>query len=338
MLRFDEFVDEALYGDGGFYATTGHAGDLGDFITSVETGALFGELIAGQLDRWWIEQGRPDPFVVLEAGAGVGTLCTNIWRGVDACRDALRYVMVERTSGQGDLAFDRVVQECFGDLEEVPIAVARDLPAHGEFHVVVANELLDNLACRVLERSPNGWMELYVEGGEEVLLRADPLAVRMADVLAPDAPSGARVPLQLKAAVWVGRALGLVAPGGRLLVIDYGADTATLARRDWAGWARTFRGHRRGDDPLSAPGTQDITFDVAWDQLPGDPLLVSQREWLVEAGIDAAVELAEERWRSESGLGTRAALQARARLQEAQLLLDPDGLGGFTVATWTDRD
>ena len=62
-IRFDEFVNLALYGDRGFYTRSdhpGHAGRRGDFITSPEVGPLFGTVMARALDSWWHELGRPD--------------------------------------------------------------------------------------------------------------------------------------------------------------------------------------------------------------------------------------------------------------------------------------
>ena len=46
---------------------------------------------------------------------------------------------------------------------------------------------------------------------------------------------------------------------GRVVAIDYASDTAAMAARPWREWLRTYRGHERGEHPLRAPGTQDIT-------------------------------------------------------------------------------
>jgi SAM-dependent MidA family methyltransferase len=68
-------LEAALYDPAtGFYETGGRAGRRGDFLTSPEVGPLFGAVVARALDRWWDGLGRPDPFVVVDAGAGPGTL------------------------------------------------------------------------------------------------------------------------------------------------------------------------------------------------------------------------------------------------------------------------
>ena len=43
IRRFDEFVEEALYGDAGFYT---FGGQKSDFTTSPETSTLFGDCVA----------------------------------------------------------------------------------------------------------------------------------------------------------------------------------------------------------------------------------------------------------------------------------------------------
>src|SRR5687768_913076 len=78
-IPFREVVELALYDPaGGFYATGGRAGRRGDFLTSPEVGPLFGAVVARALDTWWDEARSPDPFVVVEAGAGVGTLARSV--------------------------------------------------------------------------------------------------------------------------------------------------------------------------------------------------------------------------------------------------------------------
>ena len=100
-LPFEAFMEAALYDETeGFYATTGGAGRRGDFLTSPEVGPLFGAVLARALDQWWKELGRPDPFVVVEAGAGPATLARSVLAAQPACGPALRYVLVERSAVQ----------------------------------------------------------------------------------------------------------------------------------------------------------------------------------------------------------------------------------------------
>jgi SAM-dependent MidA family methyltransferase len=80
-------MEAALYEpDAGFFARGHGAGRArGDFVTSPEVGPLFGACVARALDRWWRDLGAPDPFVVLEAGAGPGRLCREVLRAEPEC-------------------------------------------------------------------------------------------------------------------------------------------------------------------------------------------------------------------------------------------------------------
>lgn len=328
--RFDQFMDEALYGPSGFYVRGGRpAARGGDFATSVELGTLFAQCIAGYLDRTWDDLGRPSPFVVVEGGAGRGTLCRDVLAHVEECSDALQYVMVERVARQRNEALEAIG-------ESQPVRAAPDLPDGPFVGVVLANELLDNLPFRLLERSKTGWQEIHLapEGSAEVLWEAPADASAMAETLAPGVAPGARVPLQLKAAVWIRRALRSL-ERGRLLVFDYGVRRTTeLAQRPQSEWLRTYRSQRRGQNPLHAPGTADITCDVAFDQLPPGATLSTQADWLIGAGIESMTAKARARWQRSRSNPTADTLAARTLLDEAAALTDPDGMGAFWAAEW----
>jgi SAM-dependent MidA family methyltransferase len=288
-VRFDEFVDRALYGEGGFYASGRGAGRRADFLTSPEVGPLFGAVIARALASWGFS-------TVVEAGGGRGTLAKSIKAASDVPLD---YVELE-----------------FGDA----------MSAEPFTGVILANELLDNIPFRLFERGESGWLEVYVDDGREVLVPAEL-------ELAVDAPVGARVPVQERAAAWARHALSLI-ERGRLVLIDYTDTTASLARRPWTEWVRTYRGHGRGGHPLDNPGEQDVTCEVAIDQLPPPTNVSTQADFLRAHGIDDLTDAARAAWQERAHIGDLEALKHRSRLSEAAALTDPAGLGAFTVMEW----
>ena len=352
-IPFEDVVAAALYDpEGGFYSTGGRAGARGDFLTSPEVGPLFGEVVARALDAWWREMGAPEVFVVVEAGAGPGMLARTVLAAAPACGPALRYVLVEASSAQRTAHAECLRLEdpvaAFASVAEPdegprgagispppgPIVVSlADLPRVPGPCVVLANELLDNLPFGLAERTSSGWSEVFVglEAGAlvEVLV---PLEDRGADL--PDADSGARVPLQRMAAGWVHEAVDLAGNGGRVVAIDYASTTVELAARPWTEWVRTYRAHKRGGVPLDRLGTQDITCEVAVDQLPVPTSDVSQATWLRTHGIDELVDGGRRVWEQRAAVGDLAAVRARSRIAEADALLDPTGLGAFRVLEW----
>lgn len=350
-IPFEEVVAAALYDPyGGFYATGGRAGRRGDFITSPEVGPLFGAVVAGALDAWWREAGEPSVFVVVEAGAGPGALARSVLAARPACASALRYVLVETSAVQRAAHAEHLDVEdaasAFASLPDPdegsgsvpappgPVVVSlAALPRLSGPCVVLANELLDNLPFGLLQRTEHGWEDVYVglEGDDLV----EVLVPHPGGVALPDAPVGARVPRQEAASRWVQDALALAGRGGRLLVIDYACTSAELARRPWTEWVRTYRGHERGGAPLESLGRQDITCEVAVDQLAMAPDIdCSQQEWLRDHGIDDLVEEGRQKWRERAHLGDLEAVRARSRITEAEALLDPAGLGAFRVLEW----
>jgi len=345
-VPFSEVMELALYDpEQGFYATGGAAGRRGDFITSPEVGPLFGAVVARALDEWWKDRGEPDPFVVIEAGAGAGTLAIAVLAAHPMCASALRYVLVERSAAlrarQADhlpledpaLAFapDRAEDED-GDVHppEVatgPIVVSLDsLPRLHGFAVVIANELLDNVPVDILERRDGRWHEVRVG------LELDELVETLVPADGPDiaARDGARVPVQTAAARWVRDARDC----GSVVAFDYADTTASMATRDASEWLRTYRGHRRGDAPLRGLGSQDITCEVAVDQLLPPARVTQQAAWLRAHGIDELVEDGKRVWEERKHIGDLEAMRARSRVNEAASLTDPESLGGFFVLEW----
>jgi SAM-dependent MidA family methyltransferase len=323
-VPFDEYMREALYGEHGFYTRPGggHAGRRGDFLTSPEVGPLFGAVIANYLDAEWTRIGRPKKFTVVDAGAGPGTLARSILAARPSCSDALDYVAVEVSAPQRERHPDGITSQ----------AMMPTGPLDG---VVIANELLDNLPFR-LAVFDSGWREAFVTidaaGAPSEMLSA-PFDPPPPQLLA-SATLGARVPLVEQASNFVEETRQLLRSGS-LLVVDYGVPlTAELALRPWREWLRTYRRNERGDHYLAAPGSQDITTDIPFDQLPEADAMRTQAQFLQRWGIDELVEEGKRVWEAHAARPGLEAMKMRSRISEAEALLDPTGLGNFLVAEW----
>ena len=321
LLRFDQFQQQRLYGPDGFYATGGAAGSGADFMTAPELSVEFSAALGVEMDELWNRLGRPHPFVVVEGGAGVGTLARDCLLLDLECSAALRWVMVEISDLQRATAMARVLSELpvDGANETAPLSAIADLGRARfttDVHLVVANELLDNLPVRIVRIIDHNVSEMVVDVVGD---RATPSWVRADDPVSQralhhgrDVTPGVEFPLADQMALWVHRARSLVVSGGRVIIMDYGANTAELAQRPHRGWLRTYDRHRRGSDPFDLARSVDITSDVPFDQLGAGAHSTSQAEWVLRRRPQAA---------DRRDPGTVA-------------LLDPHGVGGFRVLTW----
>jgi SAM-dependent MidA family methyltransferase len=347
-VSFETVVEVALYDpEHGFFSRGGAAGRRhGDFITSPEVGPLFGAVIARMLDSIWRDLGEPDPFTVVECGAGTGTLARTVRAAAPACSTALTYVLVERSPALRAHHHEHLSLSAShiagGDGRGPRFVSLEEPPAGPVTGIVLANELLDNVPFRLVERQDESWFEVRVGADvaaatfSEHLVPAPDAVAELATKLVPDAPGGARVPIQTRASDWVRDRLAHL-ERGRLVVIDYVATTDALARRPMHEWVRTYRDHEEGTEPLEDIGAQDITVEVCVDQLarvraPDHDR--PQAEFLREHGIVEMVDEGKRIWHDRAHIGDLDAIRGRSRVGEAEALTDPAGLGSFRVLEW----
>jgi SAM-dependent MidA family methyltransferase len=367
-VPFDTFVEAALYGPGGFFASGRGAGrgveaTGGDFITSPEVGPIFGAAVAVALDRWWDALEQPDPYLVVEAGAGRGRLASDVIRAQPACLAALRYVLVERSTvlrdaqrallrlEPSDEAFGPYVATVGSDAPEPvpasgPVVTSLDeLPGVELEGVFVANELLDNLPFGIARYSGAGWEEVRIgldAAGAfvEVIVPALPAdALALARVVAGLVPAvGARLPIPRGLDDWL-RRVAATLRHGYVVLIDTMDTAAGIFTRETGDWLRTYQGHAAAGPVLDAPGSRDIVADVVIEQLhhaaadAGFVVLTdtTQAAWLNGLGLPAMVDRGRALWKGRAAVGDLVALEARSVATQAAALTDPGGLGSHRV-------
>ncbi len=327
-LPFDAFMEMCLYDhEEGFYgAGRVRPGEQSDFLTAPEISPWFGRL----LGRWAAKASNGDD-VLVEVGSGSGSLLEPLLEEV-----ADRFSQVYAVE-----ASPRAREEISGRVAGVEtVAGLDDVPSGGR-SVVIANELLDNLPFKLADRHNDEWLEYRIadlDGTLTMELRRDEDLSAWCDRQVGDVPAGVLMTAQIEAARWITDTIdhfGTV----RMCLIDYAATTSELARRPRNDVVRTYHGHRTGFDFLTNPGVTDITTDVNIDTIVraarsmGAAVTVTdQGSFLRGLGAGEILEQLTERGHEHAAAGdTMGQLVARSETTNLRALLDPDGLGGFTV-------
>lgn len=317
-------METALYDPAhGFFARA-PIGPEGDFVTSPHVSPAFGALLARQVAECWELLGRPDPYAVAEVGAGDGTLARTILAEasqVEPLDRALRYVAVERGPGSLDA------------LQAAGLETQREL--RGPAHVVLANELLDNLPFHRLRERGGRTVEVMVgdREGRLVEVEAAPTAEALAALDRPLQPGEER-PVSPAALAFVDD-LAAAIPRGYAFLIDYG-----FGPSERAGEVHAYRSHRVTGDVLAEPGDRDVTAAVDLSAIAARARAAGLQVWGPVSQRDALLALGMRLWirgvrdrvaGAERGGDHRLAARLWSEISRASILIDEGKLGGLRV-------
>ncbi len=243
MERLDAFMARA---NAAYYA---NHDPFRDFTTAPEISQAFGEILGLWAAIVWQSMGSPTPIVLAEAGPGRGTLMQDALRAIPRMvpdfAAALSVHFVETSPPRRAAQATRVPTAFWHD-------TITDLPP-GPL-ILLANEFLDALPIRQFVRRGPDWTERFVAEAAFVELPAPAPPL--------DAPDGATVEYAEAAHPLIATlAARLATTGGAALFIDYGP--AHSAPGD------SLQALRDGKpaDPLTAPGTADLTAHVDFQSL-----------------------------------------------------------------------
>jgi SAM-dependent MidA family methyltransferase len=245
-----EAWEDALYGPGGFFL---REAPRDHFRTSVTASPLFAEALRALAERVDDALGRPDPFDLVDVGAGRGELLTSL----GAVPARWRLTAVERAQ----------------DPRLAGVRWAREVPpATG---LLLANEWLDDVPLDVLQ---DGRLVLVDDRGGESLGPAAP-----GELLAWAErwwPGGGRVEVGLtRDRAWASAVRRLTR--GLAVAVDYG--------HLLGGRRPTLTGHRAGRQTRPVPdSSRDLTAHVALDACAAatGARLTDQRSALRALGVD----------------------------------------------------
>jgi SAM-dependent MidA family methyltransferase len=372
-ITFAQFMDLALYHpEYGYYSSDalkiGFKG--GDFFTSPNLCADFGELLAEQFFQMWEILGKPVPFSLVEMGAGQGLLALHILKyhqqHYPDLFTALEYIIVEKSP--------TLRQEQQQRLQNLPVRWCNleEIPPNAIAGCFFSNELVDAFPVHQFILEAGELREIYVttsqnqeikgesfspaligEGlGERsnfafVEVTGEPSTPQLAKYLdlvemnftQSAYPDGYRSEINLAAGDWLSIVAGRL-QRGYVLTIDYGYPASRYYNpRRSQGTLQCYYHHRFHDNPYINIGRQDITAHVDFTAL---------ERWGQKCNLNNVGFIQQGLFLMALGLGERlsrvfderiAALSYQKlplsellqRRDALQQLIDPTGLGGFGV-------
>jgi SAM-dependent MidA family methyltransferase len=345
-ITFAEFMALALYHpDYGYYSSGQVAiGAEGDFFTASSLGADFGELLAEQLAEMWSILDRPQPFRVVEMGAGLGDLAIDIlnyWQSnyPDLLQN-VEYSIIEESP-----SLIATQQEKLQSWREKRINLSwknwSDLANHSVTGVFFSNELIDAFPVHQVIWQDDQLQEIYVgeNQGELIEIIAELSTSKLLNYFqqvqinldSGDYPEGYRTEVNLQAFDWLNR-ISRKLKQGHLLTIDYGYSAQKYYHPQRSqGTLQCYYQHRYHSDPFVNLGFQDITTHVNFTALENHGQSI---------GLETLGFTQQGLFLMSLGLGDRLTELSTGKFNVAEIfkrrdalhqLIDPTGLGKFGV-------
>lgn len=347
-LTFAEFMDLALYCPQlGYYTRQREKiGAKGDFFTSSHLSFDFGELLAEQLIDMWQALGQPNPFTVVEMGAGQGLLAVDILRYLERrdldCFSALSYLILEKSAAHVIEQRQRLGRWIEKGVR-IDWTTIENIPEASIVGCFFSNELVDAFPVHLVTVQNHQLKEIYVElidnrFSEAIAELSSERLAKYFEFVGVDVSGyaeGYRTEVNLAALDWID-AIAKRLKSGFILTIDYGySATRYYNPMRSGGTLQCYYQHSHHNDPYIYVGEQDITAHVNFTalQLQGELSglqtvgLTQQGLFLMALGLgDRLSQLTLTEPTSSEDLQNR--LQRRDALHQ---LMNPMGLGGFEV-------
>lgn len=346
-MPFARFMDLALYDpDGGYYrAADARPGRGGDFVTAPELHPIFGATLASAVLETWERLGHPDPFVVIEHGAGEGALAVPLLQELSATAvaGALRYYPVDIDERRTSSLTDRLGAAGFSHL----LTTTEPIDVDG---LVLGNEILDAMPVHRVRRRGDRLVELAVaidDAGSLVETEIEPTTDALAARLAAEGielVDGQTAEICLGLDAWLA-AIARPLARGLVLLIDYGYPAAELYDpiRRGDGTLRAYVRQSVHGDPYRHVGRQDLTahVDVTAVERAAHAAglatvgITTQAEALMGLGIERRLQAIQ----ADPATTMEAYREVRGALMR---LLDPAAMGRFRVMAfgrdWPEAD
>jgi SAM-dependent MidA family methyltransferase len=277
-VPFSRYMQICLYDPShGYYSANAEQfGKAGDFYTSSDIHAVFGRLIARQLDEVWQALDRPPQIEILELGPGRGLFARDVldWssKKFPDFFASLTYTLQETSPALRTKLHDTLREHIATGRARVPEVSAerisglhRVLKAETPL-IVFANEFFDAVPVEVL--STQGKLHIALEADRLHEAWLPPLAeeLEFLDRYGVHPEGGERIEVPLIAQDWI-REIARSIRSGMLVIVDYGYTRNEQLAGRCRSTLMAYRHHSASSDPYQAPGEQDLTAHVNFTAL-----------------------------------------------------------------------
>jgi SAM-dependent MidA family methyltransferase len=347
QITFAQYMDLALYHQQyGYYIEQVRIGSGGDFFTSASLGQDFGQLLAIQLREMWQNLGCPEPFWVVEMGAGNGELAQDIlhyWQTTEhqAFIQALKYIIIERSPSLRQQQQEQL--ESFSADPDFDLSWKNwsDLESENIEGCFFSNELVDAFPVHLVQKDGQELKEVYLGAQEGKLTEiVDCLSTEKLtdyfnlvgiDLLQPEYPQGYRTEVNLQGLDWL-ETVATKLKRGYVLTIDYGYSAEKYYRPARSqGTLQCYYQHRRHHNPYANLGYQDITAHVDFTalELYGELHNLHKIGFTQQGLFLMALGLGDRL--NELSSGKFSLPEVFKRRDALHQLIDPTGLGSYGV-------
>ncbi len=262
-LSLAAYMELALQNpDHGYYRVREPLGREGDFVTAPEISQMFGEMIGVWCAEAWRELGAPDSFVLIELGAGRGTMMRDALRAtakVAGFHAAKKLYLIESNQVLRDRQRETLADYAPQFIDD--IVQAPPMPV-----LILANEFFDALPVRQFEKTFRGWGERMVTvEGDALALSLRPMTdaeTALIPAVLREASPGAVFEFSPQAQhIMRDLSRAVAANQGAMLIIDYGFVAPSGAPTVQAVSRHAYA------NILERPGKVDLTAHVDFTSL-----------------------------------------------------------------------
>jgi SAM-dependent MidA family methyltransferase len=322
-LSFEKYMELSLYHpEYGYYAKANLPSKRGDYITSPCVHKVFGATLTLQIIEMYEILGKPENFLIVEAGAGQGFLAKDILEYSAKKGYDFKYIILEPFSAIREIQKKTLIQfeknvNWIENLENLPRFKG----------IFLSNELFDSFPVKIIQKNGKKvkevWVEIERDGRIREILK-DVKDKRVFEIIEPyyfSWEENYRTEVCVRLEEFY-KNLSEKIEEGFVITIDYG-----YPRQDYysperkRGTLLCYYKHKVLDNPYFKPGEMDITAHVDFTLLRelGEKYgflnvgFTQQGAFLVSLGINEIFyEISERTWKDMEAL---------------KFLIFPEGLG-----------